>query len=369
MAKSGLLNVMKNAPADLRLVLLVLSAALVGLVSVWLSYEVVLRPQSASYVQYRRFMKSDVEPKVVFLGDSRALHGLHHAAMDRQFYNYAYFGEAPYGQILRARHVLRDKPSVRTFVMQLDAYVVGGQRTYHPLPQSRSFYESLLYSSLPDVQEVIGPTRDDTIRNIIGFYFPLTIWWERADYWGAIRQTLTRLGIDDAPRPARYFNGCGDLVNMAGHWGWMGESERIQAAASDAAARYKVFKLDPQLVVMIRDFIAHARQQGVRVIGLRLPETIEFREASKHIMDPALDRFTDDLGIPVLDYREAYLSSPELFVDPDHLSEEGALMFSKRVARDVRALLALPQGEPWHCPATRLVDADPALPFAWALRR
>jgi hypothetical protein len=64
----------------------------------------------------------------------------------------------------------------------IDAYVVGGQRSYHLLPISRSFYEALIYSSLQDVHEIIGPTRGDIVRNIIGFYSPLTIWWERSDF-------------------------------------------------------------------------------------------------------------------------------------------------------------------------------------------
>ena len=73
----------------------VAAAIAVAVVAVSLAYEIVLRPQAEFNTQYQRFMSSDVVPKIVFIGDSRLVWGLHHGAMDRNFFNYTQFGDAP----------------------------------------------------------------------------------------------------------------------------------------------------------------------------------------------------------------------------------------------------------------------------------
>src|SRR5207244_2522012 len=100
---------------------------------------------------------------------------------DRNFFNYAHFGERPFAQILRARHVMRDKPGLKALVIQIDPYVVARQRSWQPLLSSRGFYEALAYSRVADIREVVGPNSREMARNVVGFAFPLSVWWERVD--------------------------------------------------------------------------------------------------------------------------------------------------------------------------------------------
>ena len=132
--------------------------------------------------------------------------------------------------------------------------------------------------------------------------------------------------------------------------------------------RRSVTATAPSTTVMTRDFVEFAKARGVMLIGIRMPETRGFREASRAMMDPALEQFAPSLGINLLDYREAYAARPELFFDADHLTDQGAAVLSQQVAADIRQLLGLPIGEPWICSSGRLLDTDPARTFEWLLK-
>ncbi len=165
--------------------------------AVSLAYEIVLRPQAEFNTQYQRFMSSDVVPKIVFIGDSRLVWGLHHGAMDRNFLITPNLERHPTVRSY-APATSYAKPSVRVLVMQIDPYVVAGQRSFRPLPDSRGFYEALLFSTIGDIEAVVAPSRQELLREIAAFAFPMWLWWERVEFWGAIRQALTALGFDSA---------------------------------------------------------------------------------------------------------------------------------------------------------------------------
>jgi hypothetical protein len=284
--------------------------------------------------------------------------------MGTAFFNYSHFGEAPFGQLLRARHVLRDKPSVRAIVIQLDSYVIEDQRSYRPIPGSRGFYEYLLFSPLSDIEAVVHPSAHELARNFEAFYFPLVLWWERTDFWGAVRQALTRIGMDDSPPPSRYFNSCGDLVNRAGHgWNAANDAGRAQAARDQALVRYENRIVDVEIIEILRAFVADATAQGIKVIGIRMPETREFREASRMLVDPTADRIADVLGVPLLDYRELLLDRPELFADADHLTDAGAAILSRMVALDLDNIANIPRQNVWDCSSEPLAQTQHIRPY------
>jgi hypothetical protein len=357
---------MRRAPADLKLVLQVVSAILFGQLCVSLAYELILRPQSAFYIQHQRFMKPDVAPQIVFLGDSRAMYALHHGTMDRNFFNYAHFGEPPFNQILRARHVLRDKPLVRAFVIQLDPYVISGQRSIRPFGSGRGFYEAMLFAPRRDIEDLISPDTTEYLRNVAAFLYPMSLSWEREDFWGALRQELTRAGIDRARLPGRYLNGCSDLVlREEGDWSMVATAERNKKAVEQVRGRYVGMRFDPALAKMITDFVADARNRGLEMFALLLPETVDFQRAAAPLIDPRARDFASSLGIPVLNYRNAFDDAPQFFTDPDHLNTAGSAELSGRIADDLRLRLGLAVAEKWACESAPLTTVGRLAPFGW----
>jgi hypothetical protein len=350
--------------ADVFLIGRVAGGVLLALLSTSFAYEVILRPHDAFNLQYVRFSRPNVTPEIVFVGDSRVLHGLHHASMGTAFFNYAHFGEYPFAQVLRARHVLRDKPGVKVIVLQLDSYVAVERRAYQALPQTRAFYDSLLFAPLQDVEMVVHPTSSDLLRNFAAFYYPLWLWWERIDFWGAIRQIATRVGLDTAAPPARHLNACADLVNTApSGWANMSADERVKSGMAEAMNRYRGVSLSPENERLFRDFIVDATARGIRVLGLRTPEAKEFRSASSTLIDPAAERIAETLGVELLDYREAFLDHPELFTDAEHLTDAGAVIWSGRVAHHIGRILGKDVGPAWSCPAEPLTASIHLWPY------
>jgi hypothetical protein len=345
-----------NIKEAILLVSRAVGAAVLGVVALSVSYELILRPRHVFNVQHEHFLRAN--PKAILVGDSRGVHGIRR--IDANVYNYSHFGEYPFAQILRARHAMRDKAEIRAVVMQIDAYVVQRNRAFAPLGSSRGFYEALLFASLEDVQKVVGPNRQELWRNILGFVFPLSIWWEREDFWGALRLGLTELGLDNAPHQTRYFNTCGDLVNDHPSLAAVANAEQVKLARTEAEARYRSNKFDPSVAKLYDEFIKEAKARGVVVIGIRFPETAEYRAAAEPMIDPAAEEYIASLGIPILDYRDGLSSA--LFTDPDHLSDAGAATLSRRFVADLQTLLHIP-AEPLKC-SSRVPLRTNAWPYA-----
>jgi hypothetical protein len=357
MANGRLLNI-KEA---ILLVSRVIGAAVFGVVALSVSYELILRSVHAFNAQHEHFLSTN--PKMILLADSRGVHAVRRT--DVNFYNYAHFGEYPFAQILRGRHAMRDKPGIRVIAMQLEPYVVLRKRAYAPLPASRGFSEYLLFSTVEDVQQVVGPDRQEFWRNVLGFVFPLSISWERADFWGALRHFVTSLGLDNAPKRLRYLNTCGDLVNNDPSMRQLSQSERLEQGRIAAEGRYKGNRFDPSIARLVEDFIREATARGIRVIGVRFPETAEYRRAADPVIDPAAEAFVTGLRVPILDYRDGL--STDLFNDPEHLTEEGAAILSRRFDADIRSLTDIPT-EPWNC-ISRTPLRTKSWPYAVIIQR
>jgi hypothetical protein len=361
-------SILLNIKEVLRLAAFAAGALAVALLVMSAVYEIFMRSQHSVVVQHERFMQKDVQPSVVFLGDSRGVHALHHGSLSKAFYNYSHFGEYPYQQILRARHVLRDKPSVRVLVMQMDPYVVMEQRAYRPLGESRGFYESLLFTPLSDVYDIVSPSPKDMVENILTFVFPLKIYWERTDLWGAIRNVLTGLHLDSAqPRP-RYFTICGDIVNRLPTLSELNKEELMSRAKYFADYRYKNNRFAPEVGKLYTDFIAEAAAKNVRVIGIRFPEISQHVDATQGQIDVRATSFLTGLGVTILDYRDLLSDRPDLYTDPDHLTDEGARLMSDQAAVDLTRLLGLSGGDNWFCSSTQPASG-PTLPYEALVQR
>jgi hypothetical protein len=214
---------------------------------------------------------------------------------------------------------------------------------------------------------LVAPTRADLIDNVATFIFPLKIWWERIDFWGALRNSLTSVGLDNSPRQ-RYFNVCGDLVNLYPTLDALSPADRAEQARAFAENRYKGNLIELSVAELYTDFIAYAKVHGVEVIGIRYPQTREYSDAAGELIDPNATAFLLGLGVPILDYRGMFQDRPGLFIDSDHLSDEGAELLSRRVADDVAGILSLPQRPPWACHSAEVLRAR-IWPYELMLRR
>jgi hypothetical protein len=151
----------------------------------------------------------------------------------------------------------------------------------------------------------------------------------------------------------------------------MSSSERIHASHESARIRYRDNAFDPDLARKYTDFTAYVSSRGIKVIGIRFPDTVEYRELAQNIVDPRAEQFLASLAIPILDYRNAFDALPnrdEYFIDPEHLTGAGADLLSARLAQDVRRIVNLPQEEPWSCSTSKPFEIT-SWPYELPLRR
>jgi hypothetical protein len=66
--------------------------------------------------------------------------------------------------------------------------------------------------------------------------------------------------------------------------------------------------------------------------------------------------------VPILDYSKLLADRPELFTDPEHLTDDGATILSARAADDISRLIGLPAREDWACNSKEPQRAYPLIP-------
>jgi len=145
-------------------------------------------------------------------------------------------------------------------------------------------------------------------------------------------------------------------------------AERKRLAVEEANSRYKTNAFEPATGKLYTDFVADLSARGITPIGIKMPESGEYRAASRELIDPAAERFIASLGIQILDYRDMFVDRPDLFTDPDHLSDEGARLLSVKVAEDVRRIVGLSPQPAWNCASSRPLLAG-VWPFQLVLSR
>jgi hypothetical protein len=111
------------------------------------------------------------------------------------------------------------------------------------------------------------------------------------------------------------------------------------------AETMRSFAIDPTLATATRDLLHECRERGIGVVMLIAPEDSRFRSWYGPGVDETIRgfsaRLSEEFSVPVVDARE--WCPDEDFLDPHHLTPEGAREFTLRLGRDV--LTSLVRGE------------------------
>jgi hypothetical protein len=112
------------------------------------------------------------------------------------------------------------------------------------------------------------------------------------------------------------------------------------------AETMRTFAIDPNLAAATRDLLYECRERGIPIVMLIAPEDSRFRSWYGPGVDETIREFSaqlsEDFSVPVVDARA--WCPDEDFLDPHHLTPEGARKFTLRLGRDV--LTPLVRGEP-----------------------
>ena len=256
--------------------------------------------------------------KQVILGTSRSAHGIDPAALepDFSFYNFAYNGSGPGYHERWYRTFRQAQAAPELVVIGVDRYVFS-----HML--DRRFEQDAQHLSLPVLAGLVAdPTV--SVSLLLSNRFALL----------RHRQALQeRLG-----KPSAYW------VDMPHYYkGYVplrADRQYLEPSRHEGIDQ-------PEQRAAFERLLTALRSDGARVVFVHPPEY--FPAVGEHPGDPVLadlDRLAREAGIPFLDYNRALKSEinreARYFVDGAHMSEEGAEVFSRRLAADLGRALARP---------------------------
>ncbi len=95
--------------------------------------------------------------------------------------------------------------------------------------------------------------------------------------------------------------------------------------------QFKISAYSPKIFKSFNRILEMAKQNGVEIILLKFPLSKSYYEAkkTKEFENPLTKEFIVNKKLKVLNFQDIYLNHDEYFKDPDHLSIEGAKIFSK----------------------------------------
>ena len=329
--------------------LLRLSAFAAGLLIIFailsLVYGYRVRDRDFYFEQLADFDSPQNNPRVVLFGDSRVAFNFSRRELPPEIYNFGHPGEALRPLYLRAEHALREKPSIKVVVIQIDDHVLSQYRD-----DRYEFAKQLAFATYNDIAEAYPIDRPTWFEQYVLEKIPLLDKEQR--------RLLMQVMIADARHSltgkritrAIYLDRCNDFKHSdEGSWVKLSEKQRTDAAL-EQVKRKLVAVLQPHLRDVFDKFVALVKARNLKLVGIRTPMVPEFIEGGKSVDMHALHKYF--AGLPfdrILDYTDIFHDRPELFTDPDHLNLAGAALLSRRLYSDIADLAGIQIGPVKKC--------------------
>ncbi|MDD5025961.1 MAG: hypothetical protein PHH13_01140 [Candidatus Peribacteraceae bacterium] len=286
--------------------------------------------------QFAYVRQESLQPEVVFFGDSHPAMDVRTDAMGGRYFNFAFPSFNLREAYLKVQFILQHKPRVRAFVVPADDHIFSVYRS-----EDRNFAPMLHLVTLRDVWQVYQFRPLDMLTSLATYVAPLSNPIHRQEFVRVLKKDISSLFTGELLQRDLFWDGHCQLTLREGkEWSTLPEGQREETAASRVQVQLQDPLVNQELVRALRSLLALAEEHGVAVIGVRYPIVREYQDRAR-LMDIASVRAVQS-KLPfraILDYQQLYDDRQNLFQDEDHLNETGAILFSRRLARDLEALL------------------------------
>jgi hypothetical protein len=251
-------------------------------------------------------------------------------------FNMGIAGAGPPSNLVNLRRLLNE--GIRPDLLLLEI-LPSCLREGHLIEEVQAFpARRLRHAEMCFLARLAGPDRPDLRRE----------WW-----LGQAAALYThRLSLVDGVAPTLLHadeRWCVEFASEIDDSGWLGtpplSPSQSRAALAHARATYEPalrdFRLSPRLLGVVEETVALARQAGLGVALVLMPEGPIFQSwyppAVRRQIDQALQTLSREVDVPLLDLRDCVPESG--FSDSHHLYPQGATRFTRRLAERIEPLL------------------------------
>lgn len=297
-----------------------------------LCYEYRIRAKDTYYQHYDYFAREDTQPEVLIFGDSRGVYGLRNSLLGGRIFNYSYFAENYATHYIRLADAIEKKKNLKAIVIPLDLHSISEHRN------TRSYSKTLYFSDFDTIRQQYPKTHFlDNLQGRIEAAFPIL---NRVEFTALVKafgyDFIALLRNQERTRQRGFDENLDLSVPKFNHWSDYESSEQIRKAHTNAKRKLENKGFSENVYQAQQDIIRLARQNGLKIFGLKYPVRPEYYASAQHHADPKIIESYKSLELDsILDYRHSYKEHPSLFEDADHLNQQGA----KRFSLDVRKAL------------------------------
>lgn len=299
-------------------------------------YEWRIRQTDDFIDQLERFNQPEVEPVVLFVGDSRIAMNVQAERLPPGYYNWSYPGENLRQLYLRVKYALEAKPSIRYLVIGLEDVTLSEARA-RDLDVSRQ----LLFADLDDLADIYPASPRFLLRAAVLHYLPLINAVQRRRVADVMLDDFVRLLTGAGPpQPTRLI--CGDFrFTGPSDWNKMEWTQQLVGAVANVGGLFGDDARDaPEMQRAFQRLLAMARRHHVEVIGVHSPLTRAYADAATRLeRSTASSYFAAAPLHALLDFRLLFADRPDYFQDSDHLSDRGAATYTDFLVQQLRGLV------------------------------
>ena len=264
---------------------------------------------------------------LLFLGDSHAAFGVDETLLPRDWYNAAYPGDNLRDSFAKIRYAWEER-HIKTIVISIDAYTFGTYRL-----ADRNICLSLPFLSSIGARAVYGFTVLTYPLQRLQCAVPLLRKVQREKFMiTLLARVKDRILTGDAAQNETASPALAEeKILRPGTDTLAGNIDKQMAGSLD----------EPELVAVMQNILAFAKEHGITMIGVRYPLSNQYLRDMQHYDLKSYEEAMQNLHFDaILDYQKLFAKKQELFKDISHLNPEGAKVFTKRVVKDISPLLS-----------------------------
>lgn len=277
------------------------------------------------------FEKEKGEIQILFLGQSDMKRAVIPDTMSFKAYNFAELGESFIETYFKLKHYIDEMPQLKVVILPLALASFSSFRTN----RIGTKYYSYGYISYKDLWELYQIKGSLVIGQKLISLSPLLNREQLTTFWKNLRRLIKGQSIERAVIQEGYHLLTGE--------GIVNEKAAIRRTQLHFHGQ-NIF--DKDLLLYFEKILTLCQKKGIKVVTLTTPVTNDYlRHAEKYITKSILyekvimnQKFRPYI-FKHLDYLNFHTTDYTLFVDADHLSYEGATLFSKRIASDLSRVM------------------------------